>query len=331
MKHKKAVIVLSCFLLLSLAINAILISGVGWDRQINILPNTEERYIYIAADYDSAMVEAENTGMQEFAKKYGVSVEILAPRQFDTVQQARLLQQAIESKPVGILISAWDTSLTPYINSAVDSGIPVVTVETDLPESKRLAYVGTDWYQLGVRQADALAAMIGESGTVAMLGMVGANSTESAFLGFADAMKKYENIYVLEGYDDMGTVEEAARVTKQLLQDYDMKGIAGFNTNSGIGIAQAVKEAGLQGEVKITCVDMTAAHFKLLKEGLVHKLFGQKRELFTYYGCKLLYDMKNNDLPITQEDDKNGITNIPKKIHTGLIEIDIGNIDAFLK
>ncbi len=330
MKYKVLIIILAGLLLVSLIINAVIIWGGDSSKQIGIIPNTDERYVYIAAYDDKALTQADNEGLQEFAKEYGVSVEMVAPSQFDTVEQARLLLEVIDSKPDGILISGWDSSLTPYVNNAVDAGIPTITVETDLPNSKRLSYVGTDWYDLGRRQADALASMIGESGTVAMLGLVGANSTDSGFAGFSDRMSQYENVYVLEGFDDMGTVEEAVRITKQMLQDYDIKGIAGFDTNSGIGIAQAVKELGLQEQVKVTCVDMTPAHLKLLKEGSVQKLFGQKRELFTYFGCKLLYDVNHNDLTITKEDGSNGVTNIPKKVGTGLIEVDAGNMDEFL-
>ncbi len=326
---KKAILILIGLLAISLAANFIVFTARNGSRQINILSQSEERYVYIAAYIGSASMGADNQGMLDFAREYDVSVETVAPKEFDTVEQARLIDEVIATKPAGILVAAFDTSLTPYVNKAVDAGIPTITVVTDLPDSKRLAYVGTDWYDLGMRQADALAELIGEEGTVAMLGMVGASSTDSGFLGFSYGMSKYENIYVLEGLDDMGTVQEAERITKQIVQDYNIKGIAGFDTSSGIGIARAVKALGLQDKVKVTCVDMSDEHLRLLGEGTVQKLFGQKRELITYYGCKLLYDLNHNTMSITKEDKNNGVTNIPKKVNTGVVEIDAGNMSEF--
>ena len=34
--------------------------------------------------------------------------------------------------------------------------IPVVCVDADVPASKRMAFIGTDWFDLGVRQAEAI-------------------------------------------------------------------------------------------------------------------------------------------------------------------------------
>lgn len=321
--------ILAGLLTITVAANIVVFAAHNGTRQNIILPKSEERYVYIAAYSGSHSMDADNQGMLDFSREYGVGVETVAPKEFDTVEQARLIDEVIATKPAGILISAFDASLTPYVNKAVDAGIPTITVETDLPDSKRLAYVGTDWYDLGVRQADTLAKLIGEEGTVAMLGLVGASSTDSGFLGFSNEMSKYGNIYVLEGFDDIGTAQEAERITKQIVQDYNIKGIAGFDTNSGIGIARAVKALGLQNQIKITCVDMTAEHLRLLGEGTVQKLFGQKRELITYYGCKLLYDLNHNNMSITKEDKNNGVTNVPKKVNTGIVEIDTGNMSEF--
>ena len=171
--------------------------------------------------------------------------------------------------------------------------------------------------------------MIGETGTVAVLGILGADSTDQGFAGFANGMKQYENIYMLQGFDDMGTIEEAERITKQILETYPVTGIAGFDINSGIGISLAVRELGMESKVKVTCVGMTSTHIKYLKDGTVQKLFGFLREQFTYYGCKLLYENNHNTMQITNEDDKKGITNIPQAIDTEYVELDMSNLDDY--
>jgi len=294
-------------------------------------PVGSEKYIYIAATNKSQQVEIEKEGLNAFRNEFHVSANIFAPDEFDAVAQTQLLLEAIEEKPDGIIIYGAALSLTPYVNKAIDAGIPTITVGSDLPDSKRLAYVGPDWHEVGVKQAETVIELIDESGTVAMLGRVGSDSTDQAFGGFEETMEKYEDVYVLEGFDDMGTIEEAARLTKKLVQEYDIKAIAGFDSNSGLGIAKALKELGMDKKIKVVCVGITPDHLKLVEEGIVEKLTGQKGELMTYYGFNLLYDINHSKLSITTDDPKNSVTNIPKKINTGLIEIDKLNVKDFLK
>ena len=97
MKHKALIIVLSLFLLASLIVNAVIIWDGNSSKQMGILPNAEERYVYIAAYDDKALTMADNEGLQQFAREYGVSVEMMAPSQFDTVEQARLLLEVFGS------------------------------------------------------------------------------------------------------------------------------------------------------------------------------------------------------------------------------------------
>ena len=55
------------------------------------------------------------------------------------------------------MVVGWDpNALIPAIDRAVESGVPVVCVDADVPGSKRLAFIGTDWYDLGVRQGEAV-------------------------------------------------------------------------------------------------------------------------------------------------------------------------------
>lgn len=301
------------------------------DGEPRVTPVGNEKYIYIAATSKSRQAENEKEGLNAFRNEFRVNATIFAPDEFDVVVQTQLLLEAIKEKPNGIIIYGAALSLTPYVNQAIDAGIPTITVGSDLPDSKRLAYVGPDWYEVGVKQAEAVVELINKSGTVAMLGRVGSDSTDQAFRGFEEAMEKYEDVYVLEGFDDMGTVEEASRLTKKLVKEYDIKAIAGFDPNSGLGITKALKELEMEEKIKVVGVGITPDNLKLVEEGTVEKLIGQKAELMTYYGFNLLYDMNHSKLSITTDDPKNSITNIPKKINTGLIEINKLNVKDFFE
>ena len=73
-----------------------------------------------------------------------------------------------------MMVVGWDPSaLVPSIDAAVAAGIPVVCVDADVPASRRLSFIGTDWFEIGVRQAEAMVkALAGRKGRVALLGLI---------------------------------------------------------------------------------------------------------------------------------------------------------------
>ena len=121
------------------------------------------------------------------------------------------------------------------------------------------------------------------------MGILGLNNMEAGFKGLLDVFKKYPGIEVVGKFDDKANVEEAAKITSDLLSAHpDITAFAGFDSNSGPGIALAIKEAGKVGKIKITCVDWEPEHLSLVKQGVIQMLAGQKRELFTWYGAQFL-------------------------------------------
>lgn len=294
---------------------------------------SQQEYVWIGTMTSHPMyVNRDQKALKKFGKDLGVKVTIEGPAEYDIPGQAAAIERVIKRKPAGIMVLGMERALVPLVNKAIEAGIPAITVDADLVESKRIAFVGSNWYNIGVRQAETLAKLIGGKGKVAIMGIFGADNMEQGFAGFKSVMAKYPDIKIIGEFDDMADVDEAKRITEEIISKHpDIAGVAGFDTNSGPGIAAAVKAADMAGKIKITCVDIEPVHLKYVKEGVIQKLFGQKRELFTYYGARLLYDINNPSISITRDDKKNGITAVPYIIDTGLIEVDQGNVDNIME
>lgn len=296
-------------------------------------PGSEvEEYVWIGTKIDDPMfINHDRKALAKFAKDFNVKVSAEGPKTYDIPGQIATIMEAIERKPSGIMVLGMEKSLVPAVNAAIEAGIPTITVDADLVESKRMAHVGSDWYSIGVKQAEAMIKLIGGKGKIALMGIGGADNMEQGFEGFRSVMDDYPDIYIVGEFDDMADKEEAKRITRTILQSYpDIAGIAGFDNMSGPGIGEALKELKKDGEIIVTCVDIEPEHISLLKEGVIHKLIGQKRELFTYYGASLLYDYNHKLLKETAEYFKNGASYIPYIIDTGLIEVDINNVDYIM-
>lgn len=288
-----------------------------------------EEYVYVAVFKDDPMIiNHDAVGLAAFGEDYGVNVRIAAPESYNIEEQKRILLEVIAEKPDGLMVCGTDLSLTPYVDMAIDAGIPTVTVDADLPDSKRLAFVGSNFREIGILQAEAMVKLIGGKGIVAMMGINGINMQE-AYDGFRSVMENYGDVVVLDQIDDESNPVLSEQITKELIGKYpELAGIAGFDSNSGPGIANALEELGLIGKIKVTCVDVTAKHIEILKSGAVQKLIGQKRELFTYYGGVLLYEITHRDEKMPPGGYLNNQNEIPTKVDTGLIEVDLSNVDG---
>ena len=291
-----------------------------------------EEYVMVTTAVTMPMyVNHDQAAFLKWGEKMNVKVSILGPAEWDVPAQINTIEEVIATRPTGLLINGTDPSIAQVINKAVAAGIPTVVYDSDIPNSNRHAFLGTDWYEIGKMQGEEIVRLIGGKGKIAYMGILGLTNMEAGFKGLLDVVSKYPAIEVVGKYDDKANIEEAARITSDLLAAHsDIAGICGFDSNSGPGIALSVKEAGKAGKVKITTVDWEPEHLALVKDGTIQMLAGQKRELFTWYGAQFLYDMVHQTNKLSDNDRKAGITNVPYEINTGLFKITGENVDEFI-
>lgn len=293
----------------------------------------EEEYVWISANAHLPLFVAhDHPALFQIGAELGVRVTIAGPDTVDIPGLVAAVEQTAARRPAGMMVVGWDPSaLIPAINHAIDSGVPVVCVDADVPGSKRLAFIGTDWHDLGVRQGEAMVrALRGRRGKVAMLGLIEQAIDQQAFAGFRSVAER-AGLTLLEPQQDKGSQAEAARVAGALLQAHrDLIGMAGFDSESGPGMGQVIREAGKAGQLVATCVEAEEQHLRLLKEGVLTACLGQKRELFTYYGVKALHDYVHATLHLSRDDRQAGIDPIPVNFNTGTYTVTSDNVDFFL-
>ena len=88
-----------------------------------------------------------------------------------------ILNQLIDDPTIdGISVAILDDeAYQPVIDRGIASGKPIITFDSDAPESKRLAYVGTDNYAMGRELSKLLQQIKPDGGNYAMLTGIGPN------------------------------------------------------------------------------------------------------------------------------------------------------------
>lgn len=107
-------------------------------------------YMMIPANRDLDFWQSVYDGAYETAKEKNIYVELMGANLNKEYTNEELMEIAIASAPDGIIVAGDESeTMTDLINRATAENIPVVTVYSDSPLSKRCAFVGVGSYNLG--------------------------------------------------------------------------------------------------------------------------------------------------------------------------------------
>ncbi len=298
----------------------------------NTKPLSEQRYIEVSALGNLDYFYDHQLGMRLAGEMLGVKTEYVGPADYDIGAMVTAFEQAIAKKPAGIVVVGFEPSLNAIVDKAVDAGIPVVTVDADLPGSKRLAFVGTGNRLAGLAGGRKLAQLIGGKGKVALLTKPGQSNLEERIEGYRDALKEFPGIQLVQVGDTQSDVTQAASVAAALLQKHpDLAGFGCVEAAGGSGAATAVREAGKAGKVRIVAMDRGNEVLEQIQSGLISATVAQQTALMPFYAVQILIQRNNHPLPISSDNAKAGITGLPAAVDTGVVIVDASNCQYFLR
>ncbi|MDR1579030.1 MAG: substrate-binding domain-containing protein [Synergistaceae bacterium] len=309
---------------------SVLSSLAGLSYAADVPAPKDQLYIEVSALGGIDYFVDHKMGMEKVGEELGVKTDYVGPPDYDMNAMIAAFEQAIARKPQGLVVVGFEDSLNAIIKKAMDSGIPVVTVDADLPESGRLAFVGTGNFAAGQAGAAKMAEIIGGKGKVALMTKPGQSNLEERIAGYEDTLSKYPDIEIVQIADTQSDPVVAAQAAAALLQKFpDLAGIACVEAAGGSGAATAVKEAGLQGKVKIICMDRGNDVIAAIEEGVITASVAQQTALMPYYATQILYNLVNSNVEITSDNKAAGVLGIPNVVDTGSIIVDANNAKYF--
>lgn len=321
--------------ILLLGLAALAAAGCGQDlsEEGSVRTDTADQlYIEVSAIGSIDYFYDHKLGMEMAGKALGVKTEYVGPADRDMGAMADAFEQAIVKKPNGIVVVGFEPSLVPIVNKAVEAGIPVVTVDADLPGSKRIAFVGTGNVEAGRICARKLVELIDGKGKVAFLTIPGQSNLEDRLQGYEEVLAEYKDIEIVQKVDDQGDKLVAAQMAAGLMQKHeDLAALVCVEAAGGSGAATAVREAGKQGKVKILAMDRANDVLQAIDEGVVSATGVQQTALMPFYAVQILYNLNNVDIPATTDNSAAGVSGVPSMIDTGLIIVDKSNCKYFMR
>ena len=219
-------------------------------------------------------------GIQDEAKKLGVTVNTQGPAKFDPTLQKPILDSVVASKPDAILIAPTNvTAMQAPLAKAAASGIKIVLVDTTVNDpSFAVSQVSSDNLGGGKAAFEAVKKLQPKGGKVLVVSVdPGISTTDARVKGFEDAAKADSTFTDLGVQYSHNVPANAAQiVTSSLQKDPDIVGIFATNLFSAEGAATGIKQAGKAGKISIVGFDAGPDQVKALKDGTVQALVAQQ-------------------------------------------------------
>lgn len=212
-------------------------------------------------------------------REYGVEVLVRFSAFDDAEDQIQRIRQLEAEGIMGLALTPVnDGRVGAVIDELVSRGIPVVTANTDIPGTKRTAYVGCDYGKSG-RMAGELMGMLthGDAKIGITVGSGKILGHAQRVEGFEHALSLYcpraEVLLVAENRDDDA---ECCRQVRRMLSAYPELNALYIASAGAQGACRAVAESGRA--VSVIAHDTVPSTAALLKAGRIAATIGQGPE-----------------------------------------------------
>ncbi|RFB78901.1 sugar-binding protein [Methylovirgula sp. 4M-Z18] len=218
------------------------------------------------------------------------------PEQAAAAVQERLMDDLVASGVSGIIVSAVDPKTETDALSRVGSQTLLLTTDSDAPNSKRLAYIGSSNTLAGNQVGELLKKALPNGGKcVAYVGLPGADNARERIDGIKDTIKGTKIEIVDVRADDIDQPRAKRNVEDTLTAHPDVNCMLGIYSYNIPQIYQALKEAGALGKITVTGFDDDPITLGGVKEGTVAGTVVQQPYEWGYQGMKAMAKILDGD------------------------------------
>lgn len=296
--------------------------------------NADEYFVMVSANLQVPYWKTAGTGFSNAAAQLQVRSDFLGPQTFDPKAERDALDQAVQGKATGILVDVTDAALLKdSIDKAVAAGIPVITMDSDAPSSKRLFFIGTNNYQAGFTGGQRLAQELHGKGNVVVFTMPDQPNLQDRLHGYKEALSRTPDIKITRVVDIQGDPRIAFDTTTQIIgKERDkVDGFVCLEAQSGKEVAGVLNSYHVTGKT-VMAMDTDQETLDWIQKGVIAATIAQKPYTMAFVGMQMLDNLYHHK-PSSLETDwsKDSFSPIPSFVDTGSALIDKTNVDAFIQ
>lgn len=235
------------------------------------------------------------TGFKEKEEElagYNCTVLIRRISAFGVQDQLDAIDALVKEEISGLAISPQnDPSIAEKINELYDMGIPTVTFNTDIAGSKRIAYVGSNYYQCGQTAAGLMHLMTrGEVN----IGVISGNSKilchTERIAGFESCLKEYTNMHMVDFFENNDDDFISYEKTMEMLVTHPEINALFFAAGGTYGGCKAVLASNRQDNMKIITFDKIDTTIEMIKKDVISATICQQPRLQGLLPLEILFE-----------------------------------------
>src|SRR5580698_6638120 len=296
--------------------------------------DSDEFFVFVSANLQVPYWKTAGAGFSKAAAQMKVRSDFTGPQTYDPKAERDALDQAVQNKATGILLAVTDPALLKdSIDKAVGAGIPVVTIDSDAPASKRLFFIGTNNYQAGFTGGQRLAQELHGKGNVVVFTMPDQPNLQDRLRGYKEALARTPDIKITRVVDIQGdpriAFDTAAQIAGKERDKVDA--FVCLDAQSGKEVAGFLSSYHVTGKT-VMAMDTDPETLDAIQKGTIAATIAQKPYTMAFVGLEMLdslYHHKPSSL-ITDWS-KDSFAPIPSFVDTGSALIDKSNVDAFIQ
>jgi ribose transport system substrate-binding protein len=296
--------------------------------------DADEKYFLVSDNIQIPYWQNAGAGFIQSGSQLKVSAKFIGPDTYDPKAQQQAFQQAVQQKATGILVSVADPNLLKDdIDRAIAAGIPVITIDSDAPASKRLFFIGTDNYQAGRIGGQRLAKELNGKGTVAVFTIPETSNMKERLRGYRDALEAFPGIKISRVVDIKGDPRLAFDSATEILGKDKKEPINAFvclEALSGKEVATVLNNNSVKDKV-VMAMDTDPDTLDWIQKGVIAATISQKPFTMSYVGLRMLDELYHHKLKSLDTDwTKDSFAPIPAFVDTGSSLIDKSNVGGFM-
>ncbi len=247
------------------------------------------------------------SGVQARAKElseYNCSV-IIRQTDYSLHQQLNAIDELIAEGVNGLAISPYnDSAVREKINALYDMGIPVVTLNTDIENSKRIAYIGSHFYRSGETAGGLMHLM---THGMVHVGIVSGSRDilchTERIAGFCHAISCCDRIRIVDTVNTYDDEEESYQLTTALLERHPEINALYFTAGGVYGGCRAVINNARHENITIITYDLVSTTREYIEKGLISATICQQPFLQGSKPLSILFAyLTTGDLPAVEND-----------------------------
>jgi ribose transport system substrate-binding protein len=292
-----------------------------------------EKYFLVTTNTKIAYWQEAAEGLRAAARELGVQAEMVGPETYDPKAEKEEFLKAVHQQipPAGILVSAADAEvMREAIDTAVAAGIPVITLDSDSPKSKRLTFIGTNNYAAGQMSGDLLVKALNGKGTVVIYSIPGQENLDERMEGCKRVLARNPGIKIVQVVDIAGDPTKAFDATQGLAAKGKTAPDA-FLCLEALScgeVADVLDRAGVKDKT-IIAMDTQEGTLNWMRKGMIRATIAQRPYTMAYFGTRVLDDF-HHVKPVSGANSAQGPrAPVPVFMDTGATLVDKSNMAEF--